>query len=678
MHEAVRAGNIIRSQWPRDMRRHLNLFMGSGRAGACFDAYGLMNNGMRGEYLVSLSQTRLMHADHWHRGAWGLDYWLPVLKIAWEGEAPSEPNAYRQELDLYDGRLTTEMSWPGLRLTLISYFHPERRDLLAIDVRFEGRMPGLLIAPELDIHTQYDQHLTGDAKGLELDQGWWLGRITVGTADSVAGLRVISTEGAAELKPVADGLAVRFAGETGRHLLVVGMAGLGRREELCEDLKSIRAPEEFAAEAVQAWHRRWGDGFIHVPVPEYQALWARSMFYVLSSYAPDVRPPAPPMGWAGNCWPFGFPQDLSYLHPALLRLGHLDIARAWVESYRKDLETMRDYTRRIYGAEGTMWAWEYPIGPDSKLLTDGTPNWCQFEIHNAGYPARMAREASLHINDRQWTEEVAWPIVRESARFFGSVLRPEDDGTWGMHVIPSFGQDELGGTDAKNYLCSLWSARYALGTALKMADELGQSDPEFDRWRKILSDGLAFGRLLDPRTGLLVTCEGLLGTEQLGKEKHPVQLNPLIFLPLGKPDESVVRAYERRYELCAGVRENTYYGWTLAAYWLAASHMGDADGLLHELGQSLPGRYVDPDWIQIFETSGALGASYYVTSHGLYLQALNDALVSDYWGETQIGAACPDAWHTVRFGGMHTADGRVHSGVRSMGVWECGSVGAVE
>jgi hypothetical protein len=207
-----------------------------------------------------------------------------------------------------------------------------------------------------------------------------------------------------------------------------------------------------------------------------------------------------------------------------------------------------------------------------------------------------------------------------------------------------------------------------------MARELSLEEEQFARWERILAEGLAFRRLYEPDLGLLATCEGLAGQQQLGNEKHPVQLNPLTFLPLSlrgrQPEEHVRRAYERRYDLCAGVKERTYYGWTLAAYWLAASHMGDAEGLLFELGQALPGRYVDREWLQIFETSGYPQSSYYVTSSGLYLQALNDALVSDYWGEVEIGAACPDDWQEVAFENLHTADGRCWSGEKVAGHWQ--------
>ncbi|MCY3020863.1 MAG: hypothetical protein NTW87_17745 [Planctomycetota bacterium] len=680
------AGDVVRTRWPERMNDHVNLYLGSGRCGACFDAYGLMNNGARGTPLESISKTVLMHADHWHRGAWGLDYWLPLGRLLWAGKPAAPPRKYRQELRIVHGYLHTEMTWPGLSATLVAYFNPARRDLLAVHVSYEamGRttMPDLLLAPETDIRTNYDQHLTGAGEGLELDagNGWWLGRVRVGSADSVLGLRVISDGGRALLKPAAEGIAISFSGKRGKHLLLIGAAGVSRREELCADMRAVRGAEEFIEESIAAWHRRWGEAALDVPVPEYQALWQRSHYYVLASCAPDVRSPAAPMGWSGNGWPFHFPQDVSYIHPALLRLGHLDIARAWVEFYRGYLETMQAYTQRIYHARGAMWAWEFPIGPRADLLKNGAPNWFQFEIHNAAYPARMARETALYLRDPQWAAEYAWPVVRESARFLGSVLRRENDGTWGLHVTPSMGQDEMGGQDAKNYLCALFSARYCLQSAIAMAMELQQQDAELDQWRAILRDGLAFGRLYDKAQGIYVTCEGLLGARQIGKQKHPVQLNPLIFLPLwGDPanrpapeelEAPTVNAYRSRGELCAGVRESFYHGWTLAAYWLAASHSRDAQGLLHDLGQALPGRYVDADWIQIYETSGSTGAPFYVTSHGLYLQALNDALVSDYWGRTEVGAACPDGWKDVSFTKLHTADGKVLSGKRAGGGWQ--------
>lgn len=320
-------------------------------------------------------------------------------------------------------------------------------------------------------------------------------------------------------------------------------------------------------------------------------------------------------------------------------------------------------TRRIYRTDGVMWAWEYPIGPETQMLADGAPNPFQYEIHNAAYPARMARETAQYLNEPVWAREVAWPIILESARFFASVCRREQDGTWGIFVEPSMGQDERGGPNQPNYLCALYSAQYCFRIALAMAQELRVTglEAETERWRAVLREGFAYRRLFDASLGFCVTCEGLLGAKQIGQQKHPVQINPLVFLPLGEIPEHVRRAYERRDELCEGTARNFFYGWTLAAYWLAASRMGDVDGLARELDRSVPARYVDPAWLQIYETSGSTRAPCYTTSHGLYMQAVHDAFVCDYFGPTRLNGCVLPAWRGARFANLRTADGRRHS-----------------
>lgn len=674
-HSAISAGDILRTNWPVRMEDHINLYMGSGRAGGCFDAWGLMHwrpRADRGEG-ESQSRTVLMHADHWHRGAFGLDYWMPVARLCWAGAEPARPVGYRQELRLYDGQLKTELVWPDLRVVFRACFHPDRRDLLAVEVRYEaksdGKMPALLLAPVVEhpkLH--YCGKVTGTFDVLEQEAGWWIGNVSAGTARTILGLHVVSSDGRAELGSRSAGVEIGFPGVSGRHLLLIGVAGAQRRAELTADSRSVGGIDRYFSEAAQAWHRRWGDALIQIPVKEYQAMWARSQFYVLSSYAPDVRSPAAPNGWTGNAWPFHFPQDLSYVHPALLRLGHFDIARAWVEFYRNHLASTVEVTRRVYGVSGAMWAWEHPIGPDTEMLKDGTPNWFQYEIHNAAYPLRMAYETSQYLGNEKWTREVAWPVIEESARFYGSTLKREADGKWSLHVVPSMGQDEFGGKDAKNYLCALHSARFSLAVATRMARQLGKETPEFAAWRRMLDDGFSFNRLYLKDEGVCATCEGLKKQDFFGRQKHPVQLAPLVFVPLDVPEECVANAYLRRYEICVGPEGKRFCGWTLAAYWLASVRMGDPDGLRRGLSEAVPSGYVDADLVQIYESSGKKDAPFFVTSHGLCLQALNDMLVDSRWKGLQIGSGCPSQWSEARFGSLWIP-GRKLSGERNGAAW---------
>jgi hypothetical protein len=616
-----------------------------------------------------------MHADHWHRGRYGLDGWMPVGRLVWADFEPQLPLAYEQVLTLRDGRLTTRMTTASGKICFCSYFDPGNPDILTFEIEYdfvEGALPPLLLEPVLADESAYSGCIRGTASQLDdqEERGCGQMRVQVGTADSVMALRVEDLEGTAKVLPERRGLRMDFQESRGRHVLRLGTAAFGRRDELVSTLCEA-GPEHWAQAARDHWEKRWGHGWVQLPDANLQALWARSHYYLLCSYGPDVRCPAAPMGWSGLGWPYSFPQDLSYIHPVLLRLGHYDIAKAWVEFYCRTIPSMQEVTARVYGAKGCMWAWEYPIGEASSILREGAPNVFQFEIHNAAYPARMAYETALHLRDADWSRDVAWEVVRETARFFASTLRRGADGLWELCVVPSMGQDEIDMGEGRNYLCSLFSAKYSLSIAIRFSRQLEIEGEEITVWGRILEEGLAFSKLQDA-SGLYATREGIQVQSYLGSQKHPIQLNPLVFLPVGEATERELSAYARRHELCQGGESREYLGWTLPAFWLASSRLGDSAGLLDDLACGISSRNIDADWLQIYESSRARHP-YYMTSHGLFMQAIQDALVSDFWGEVKVAKCCPKEWAEIAFGGLRTSDGKMWAGKFQNGVWHLDS-----
>ena len=680
MRELVSTGDVVRTSWPGSHSNRPNLYLGSGRAGACFDAYGLMNAAREEPGEGGIGRTALTHADHWHReGTTGMDYWLPLGRLMWADEPLDPTKRYRQHLSLHDGTLQTTLEGDECTGDLRAYFNPDLRDILAVEVSYEATtssMPSIALRPNSQPRVPMHEHLDLCASfGEDYDpqDGWWSATVSAGTAESVLAVSLSTETGEANLSANDDGVEIHFGGERGSHLLLVGAAGVARSDELKRILQTDRTCEQYWSEARSAWHKRWGKSWVDLPIQEYQALWARSLYYVLASYAPEVRSPAPPHGWSGHGWGFHFPQDVSYVHPVLLRHGHFDIAKAWVEFYRNRIGETRRWTEQVFDADGTMWEWEYPIGAEhSRPHPNDTYPFerFHFEIHNAAYPARMAAETAEYVDDDEWASTVAWPVVRESARFYASVMQQENDGNWGIHLEPSMGQDELGGQNAKNYLCALFSAWYTLQTAVEMAEDesltIEIAGDELGRWRRILDDGIAIERLRCDSNYYLPN-EDVNEEDVRESQKHPVQLNPLTFVPLPITDATRT-AFENRDSLCHGMENSRSRGWTLPAYALAASHLGDSDALLRELDRLVPGELADPGLVQLYETSGARERPYYVTSHGLILQALVDAMVHDYWGEEQLGTAWPSQWGDASFNHLYLANGPV-SGRYENGEW---------
>jgi hypothetical protein len=479
-------------------------------------------------------------------GEFGFDDFIPFARLIWS-KLPSLPQSWEQRFEPYEGRVTTAAGWDNVSYRLTASFHPYQRDLLVLGVKYDnsdGAMPDLTLrfgAKDDGVET------------VELDPNG----VPVLTTNAIQGavmsrLIVESGEG---IDPLwnHDARTLSFPTPIGKgnYTLLLACGDEKRREELGQQINAYGSLQEALSACEAGWEERYGESIVNLPEDDIQGLFARCLHGVLASYAPDVRCQAPPMGFAGICWQRPFPQDLSFIHPLLLRLGHLDIARSWVDYYARTLDQMQEHTQRIYQKPGVMWAWEYPIGDRPFMLgaKPGEPSWYQYEIHNAAYPARMAYETLFYIDDDNWKRNTAWPIIIESARFLDSGLKKEAHGKWSLYITPSSGQDEFGSTDAGNYLCSLFSAKYTLEKALETAGILNITFDEADLWRGILAEGLDFDSLLDKEENLYGTNDQSPVHQILGKEKHPIQLNPLGFLPT-TPDEATVNAYHRRHDLC--------------------------------------------------------------------------------------------------------------------------------
>lgn len=626
--------DVVRHHWPVESGKRLNLYLGNGRCGGCFDAYGLQHAPVDEFASIRISHTWLSHADVWHRGLYGLDTLVPLVRFQWSRPL-AEPHRYLQHLEIRAGALTTEYENEQFAYRLRMFTHPgeEWRDLLFVALSWRsGRPPRLILDVPPFYRSSYGEEIPG--RGVPSVNGRTADiRVERGTAKGSA---TAAWSGPLVGRACENGIEWTLKAGKGEAFIALALGPQEIAEKGRE--KASKAIEtglsSLEAQARRAWAKRWGDTSLlpKVEGPVGRLAW-RSLYHVLASYAPEVRAPAPPMGFTGNAWGFHFPQDLAFVHPVLMKFGHLDIASAHVAFYRERLEEQKALTRQIYNKPGVCWSWEFPIGTGAKLFEDeygGVPNDFQFQIHNAAYPAQMAAAAAARMSD-DWAREIAWPVVEESARFYFSGLVCERDGTFSLDIQPSMGQDEYGERNARNYLCALFSAESTLRSAVELGRRLRIKSEELKSWRDVLRAGLAYKRLWQPEWEVYAPHEGAQAA--LHAQKHPVQLNPLWLFSNIRADAATRRAYALRRLLCrvereehrhAGVPTGFYDGWTLYAFLLSAVRMNDRGGFEHELMEMVPSRSVDPEWITPYESSG-FWRPYYTASMGLFLQAVTEA-----------------------------------------------------
>lgn len=587
------------------------LYQGNGRFGCSYGALGLHD---RPEAVNKYGKTQFMHVRYHARTKFNADYLLPLAKIYWN-ETPGDTADYSQHQSFYDGVLTTQFGSEPNRIKTTTWFDPVDKDAAGIRIEIKDSAPDIILKPFAETPVHYNQSLVQTSViGNESD----IWRIDM-TCENAAATIYLKTDAAVQ----KENNYLRLRLHKGENNILVSIN---------QPIKTN--PAESLGQTNSLWHDKWANtGCLMLPDTDAQNTWIRSMAMFLSSYNDDGLGITPPCGLTGNGWPFGFPQDVSFVHPVLLAAGHINIAKAWVERWADDLNGMKEYTRRLLNTDGILFPWTYPYGSLQGYHTPEPPNKFYYEIHNTGYLARMAHETAIFANDGAWTEKYARPLIKETAEFYKNICTKGDDGLWHLFVTPSMGQDEKGGADQKDYLCALYSAKYCFLRAIEYNLDTDGT------YRQILN-GLAFTALLSHQ-GIYYTCAGS-GESDFGKQKHPVQLNALAYLPVDDEISAQSRkAYESRYEITLDAKEPFFYGWTLGEFLLAGSRNGNSREWLKDWNNMRPADYVDAEWIQIYETSRSHGMTFYNTTSGLVAQSLLNNLICDWYGKLEIAKCNP-------------------------------------
>ncbi len=646
----VQSGNIVTESCEKGRPGR---YLGNGRFGSVLSVFGLNEQPERQAQYPNEGRSHFLYMDHWGRfrfvsEAMGhettADYILPLVRLFWERE-PEDVTAYRQVQDIYDGTLTTAFTHPGgEKIRVTSWFDMAEPDLAVFCIEVsEGTFPIRLAAVTdfVPYPFLYKKKTEQSVSVRQTEIGW---EMTVTCPDSInSRMSTVFLKTNAAVEMCGDGLRI--------------LAGTGRTEIYLSCGGPVRCIDAYASgeRSASVWHTLWGtSGKISFPDRHIQITYVRSLAYLLSSYINMGSAFQPVSGLTGNMFPFHFVQDMAYIAPALMMTGHIDIVRRWVEKFAGELEAMRGYAKRLWSkAQGIYPPWELPYGAIEGYHAPGVPVVYCYEPHNTGYLCRMAAEAALYIDDSEWTARYAAPIIRECAAFYRSFASKGPDGRWHFKWEPCVGQDEAGGRNQSDYLCSLYSAKYCFTMAFLFDVD------ESETYSALIRDGLAFQDLVTGR-GIFRTCRG--DADDFGRQKHPVQLDGVTYLPAeAEPHEVERSAYNLRHDLTVGASKHFYEGWTLGQFLLAGSNLGDAEGWRHDWEEMRVSDYTDPDWVQIYETSGQPEKSFYMATHGMILQSLLRNFVNDYWDRLDL-AGCPVFTDGVEFENIRTHLGVTVSG----------------
>ncbi len=613
IEQSVKVADVKRTSFPAPGM--VKLYQGNGFFGSSYGPLGLHVSPSNKEEYNRFGKTEFLHIKYFTRAKHGADYLIPFGQMFWENE-PDEITNYRQYQSFFDGTIETQFGNEDGNVSVLTWFDPVEKNTAGININIEGTSSDVIFKPSEALSVHYKQELYQATKISGNDDEWKI-EVSCNEAKLVYYIKT-------NAEVTNQGSSLGFKLHSGENNILLSL-----------HKPASPTPEKSLAQSYDWWLKKWQDmGMIIVPDTNAQKVWVRSMAMFLYSFNDEKLGLPPPMGFSSNHWPFGFPQDVSYVHPVFLATGNLNIAKSMIEYFAEGLSGMQEYTKRLLNVDGIMAPWVFPYGDFRGYHTPDTPNRLYYQIHNSGYMARMAYETAVLVNDETWKQKYATPLIRETAKFYKSISQQREDGLWHISVKPSGGQDEKGGIDQDNYLCALFSAKYCFQKVI----EYGLDNDGI--YSQILKDGLAFPTLKSKR-GYYFSSKGS-GEEDFGGQKHPVQLNDLAFLPVGNEvsDASSI-AYNLRYKITKDAQKPYFYGWSLGEFLLAGSRMGNAGEWKKDWGNMEKAKYVDPDWIQIYETSGKRRKTFYNITNGLVTQSLLNNLVCDWFGKLEIAKCNP-------------------------------------
>jgi hypothetical protein len=652
---------------------HVPPYVSSGIVGGCFDEFGFQSRPNTG---IPEGRTVLGYVNHYHRAEHGrhIQFPLAVIRATLADGSPLnliDCAGYRQELDIHEGILTTsyDLYGPTTVTAFASQVHPE---LFVMRVERMPATPELALVVTIECETSACQNN---------DTGSKVTPVQVSFEPRPDGLLVRSTTNCvtSEWALFAPGASIDTQGTRIVLRLPPGAADLRIRADYpgTNGLTVLDSPYESLRSAhTAAWRKVWEQSWVDLPDKRSHNIWCRMKYYAAMCFAPIAARPMCPTGLTSNIWGFTFPQDVYYVAESLPRLGLAERALAAMEYWLAVLPDVKRYAKRLLGVEGAYYPWTPPFQDMEQYEVDGITGADSYELHNPAYVAAIVWHYYLYSQDKR-TLKRFFPVLEEVFRFYAAIATKNASGTYDTYHEKARGQDEASSTDGRlrNLLCVSWSAEFAARAYVAAADEVGNADAALlATARDLIACGCTRKPLLRSE-GIYTTYEG--DDRPLGRQKHPVQLNPITFLPMPQyvdEHEPTLAAWRRRFDLTANAKKPLTLGWTFGAFALASSRMRAPAEFERDLSAVQPCRGADPRWIQFYESSFQegwhLSKAYYFPMMALYLQAFTDCLMQDWRGYVDLFACVLPAWEKKRlaFAGL-----RARGGVEVSGKWRAGA-----
>jgi len=596
---------------------------------------------MRPKVVGQLLLHNLYHHVH---GNFGMDFAAPIGRLiidhwAQQHKALSVASIcdYHQELDIFDGVLETHIACnDGHEFEQEQFFSQMHKNLFSARIRNTGSKSHkvtLRFEPILAYDLDFEQTLRAEATLQCTDESLrW--RVDTGSVTTWLEFWMqVSPNASVRQLEQSFATVIEPGGECTIWMIVMSDLEVTNPIEKIQEIFDFVFEQGF--DAVSQAHKSWWTDFWSeslLALPEcaldLQKIWLRGNYYLGQNFLDSKIPhPPPAFGFAATATPSFSPEGVLLSYQNLLTANHLRHASFNAAFWFDISPNAQNYCQQILRRTGAAYPWIPPLFDWSDYHLGGVPNKLFYQHHTQALVGRLIHDYSRFSGEQGFLAERAYPIIRELAQFYRSILSVDlRSEQYEIRFTPSQSQDEYAPPHQNNYFDCLLAAQYTIQTAYDCAVALQQDEQLCQQWLQILAAGFAYAKLSHGDHYSVYEGDPRQATDQ----QSPVQLNPVYLLSV--PDladaPQILSSYHRRYQICSLHQSGTTAFSCLGSFLLSSCRLRNIPGFLLDFDQIKQHGVFDPDFIQTFQ--GSEERPYFMPTQGLVMEAITECFVQ-WW-----------------------------------------------
>jgi alpha-L-fucosidase 2 len=248
-------------------------------------------------------------------------------------------------------------------------------------------------------------------------------------------------------------------------------------------------------EHARRWEKFWCRSSVSCANREVERRWYVSNYLTGSILRPGKTSPGLQGMWVKEnvpAWNADFHANINIqaIYWGVLGSNHVELVEPYGALYHRMLPQCRRDTREYFSAGGARLPHAGDI--DGFEMADAYSFFLATSISPGGWVAQLFYWAYLHMMDREYLADVAYPVLRDAAVFYADLLVQMGKGPDGKYRVEptiymesAFGKFETWGTNSSYELPIV---RVCLEQACRTAGELGADEELAARWKAVLAD----------------------------------------------------------------------------------------------------------------------------------------------------------------------------------------------